>query len=64
MAAVGVFSADPGFSALVVTEFNPDHDDDERSLARRLVDGLVAALSKRGIASERRKGLLDADESA
>jgi arginase len=44
LAALRVFCASPKFSGLVVTEFNPDHDDENRILAKRLIDCLAQVL--------------------
>ncbi len=43
-AALAVFCASPKFGGLVVTEFNPDHDDPEVPLAMALVEALAGAL--------------------
>jgi arginase len=42
-----VFPASDRLGGVVVTEVNPDHDPDGTQLGR-LVDGLVAALARRG----------------
>jgi arginase len=38
------FRASPKFAGLVITEFNPDHDDRDCTLAKRLIDALAQAL--------------------
>ena len=45
MSSLAVFAASPGFAGLVVTEFNPDHDDEAGTLARTFVQGLANALA-------------------
>jgi arginase len=47
LACLEVFLASDKLGGLVVTEINPDHDPDGDQLGR-LVDGLVAALARRG----------------
>jgi arginase len=47
LACLAVFLAGDKLGGLVVTEVNPDHDPDGTQLGR-LVDGLVAALARRG----------------
>jgi arginase len=47
LACLEVFLASDRLGGLVVTEVNPDHDPDGEQLGR-LVDGLVAALARRG----------------
>lgn len=42
LACLAVFAASPNFSGLTVTEFNPDHADEESTLA--FIEGLVQAL--------------------
>lgn len=42
--ALEIFIASPKFAGLVITEFNPDHDDAEDTLATRLINGLVSIL--------------------
>ena len=44
LAALRVFCVSPKFSGLVVTEFNPDHDDEDSILAKRLIDCLAQML--------------------
>jgi arginase len=46
LAALPVFCASPKFSGLVITEFNPDHDDEDCILAKRLIDCLAQALQQ------------------
>jgi arginase len=43
-AALHVFCASPKFGGLIVTEFNPDHDDKNGTLAKRLIDALAQTL--------------------
>ena len=38
------FRASPKFGGLVITEFNPDHDDIDCTLAKRLIEALAQAL--------------------
>lgn len=45
MAALQVLTSSPQFAGIVVTEFNPDHADEEGALAARFVEGLAHALS-------------------
>ena len=45
MACLRVFAASPGFAGLTVTEFNPDHADEEGELAQGFVEGLARALA-------------------
>jgi arginase len=52
LACLTVFLASDKLGGLVVTEVNPDHDPDGTQLGR-LVDGLVAALARRGPALAR-----------
>jgi arginase len=47
LACLEVFCGGAKLGGLVVTEVNPDHDPDGRQVSR-LVDGLVAALARRG----------------
>jgi len=49
MESLGVFAASPRFGGLVVTEFNPDHADEEGALAAALAQGIadVVALRRR-----------------
>jgi arginase len=44
--ALQVFVASPKFAGLVITEFNPDHDDGDGTLATRLIDGLAHVLQR------------------
>jgi arginase len=44
MACLAVFASSPKFSGLTVTEFNPDHIDQEGTLAITFLDGLARAL--------------------
>ena len=44
MTCLTVFATSSNFGGLVVTEFNPDHADQEGALARTFVDELVGAL--------------------
>jgi arginase len=43
-AALQIFCASPKFGGLIVTEFNPDHDDKDGTLAKQLIEGLAQAL--------------------
>jgi arginase len=52
LACLEVFLGSARLGGLVVTEVNPDHDPDGRQLGR-LVDGLVAALVRRGVSPGR-----------
>ncbi|MBW3632587.1 MAG: arginase family protein [Chloroflexi bacterium] len=45
MTSLGVFAASPHFAGLVITEFNPDHDDEEGTLARIFTRALADALA-------------------
>ena len=45
MACLRVFAGSSRLAALTVTEFNPDHADEEGELAARLADGLATALA-------------------
>jgi arginase len=45
MACLAVFASSPGFSGLTVTEFNPDHADQEGTYAVTFIEGLSHALS-------------------
>ena len=47
LACLSVFTASPRFGGLVITEFNPDHDDEAGSLAAAFVRGVVDALTGR-----------------
>ena len=44
LACLSVFAASPGFGGLVVTEFNPDHADEDGELAATFAQSVVAAL--------------------
>jgi arginase family enzyme len=44
LAALQTFCASPKFGGLIVTEFNPDHDDNDGTLAKQLIEGLAQAL--------------------
>jgi arginase len=48
MACLSVFAASPGFGGLVVTEFNPDHADEEGELAATFVEAMAGALAGMG----------------
>jgi len=43
-AALRIFFASPKFAGLVLTEFNPDHDDRDGTLAKRLIEALAQSL--------------------
>jgi arginase len=45
LACLGVFAASPKFAGLVLTEFNPDHTDEEGEAAAVLVRGVVNAVA-------------------
>jgi arginase len=45
LACLGVFAASPKFAGLVLTEFNPDHTDEEGEAAAALVRGVVNAVA-------------------
>lgn len=45
MASLSVFTASPKFAGLVITEFNPDHADEEGLAAATLAQGIADALS-------------------
>ena len=45
MACLGVFAASPSFGGLVVTEFNPDHADEEGELAKVFVREVADVLA-------------------
>jgi arginase len=47
MTSLGVFTASPRFAGLVITEFNPDHDDKDGTLARIFIRDLADALAFR-----------------
>ena len=44
MACLAVFASSSNFSGLTVTEFNPDHTDEEGTFAETFLDGLAQAL--------------------
>jgi arginase len=48
MACLTVFAASPGFGGLVVTEFNPDHADEDGELAATFAEALAGALAGTG----------------
>ena len=48
MACLSVFAASPCFGGLVVTEFNPDHADEEGELAAMFVEAMTGALAGTG----------------
>jgi arginase len=52
LACFGVFAASPKFAGLVLTEFNPDHADEEGEAAAALVRGVVDAVAGK-VAPER-----------
>lgn len=59
LACLEVFASSPKFAGLVVTEFNPDHADEEGEAAMALVQGLVDAVTggmsrSPGLATSRR----------
>ena len=43
--SLGVSAASPRFAGLVITEFNPDHDDEKGTLARIFTRDLANALA-------------------
>lgn len=45
MACLAVFASSPKFGGLTVTEFNPDHADEEGVLAKTFITGLARALA-------------------
>jgi arginase len=45
-AALRVLVASAAFGGLVITEFNPDHDDADGTLAARLIDALASVLTR------------------
>ncbi len=45
MAYLGVFAASPSFGGLAITEFNPDHADEEGELARFFVREVADVLA-------------------
>ena len=51
LACLEVFALSPKFAGLVVTEFNPDHADEEGETARVFVQGLVDAVAGKKIRS-------------
>jgi arginase len=48
MACLMAFAANPGFGGLVVTEFNPDHADEDGELAATFAEALAGALAGTG----------------
>jgi arginase len=48
MACLTAFAASPGFGRLVVTEFNPDHADEDGELAATFAEALTSALAGTG----------------
>ncbi len=46
--SLGVFAASPAFGGLVITEFNPDHADENGELTARFVRGVAGALAGEG----------------
>ena len=46
MGCLAVFAASPGFGGLVITEFNPDHADEEGELAATFVREVAGVLSE------------------
>jgi arginase len=42
--ALRIFCASPKFAGLIITEFNPDHDDKDGTLAKRLIEALAQVL--------------------
>jgi hypothetical protein len=48
MACLTAFAASPGFGGLVVTEFNPDHADENGELAATFVQKMTGALAGSG----------------
>jgi hypothetical protein len=50
LAALQVFCASPKLAGLVITEFNPDHDDQDGALAKQLIDCLAQVLQQGGFA--------------
>ena len=48
IASLGVFAASPAFGGLVITEFNPDHADENGELTARFVRGVAGALAGEG----------------
>jgi arginase len=47
LTCLSIFAASPRFAGLVITEFNPDHDDEEGSLAAAFVRGVADALTEK-----------------
>lgn len=45
MECLGVFAASPRFGGLAVTEFDPDHADEEGALATALAQGIADVLA-------------------
>jgi hypothetical protein len=45
MACLSVFAASPRFGGLVVTEFNPDHADEDGELAATFAQKMTGALA-------------------
>jgi arginase len=50
MMCLSVFAASPRFGGLTITEFNPDHADEEGFLAERFASGVAATLGSPSIA--------------
>ena len=48
MGCLEVFAESPNFAGLTITEFNPDHTDEEGVLAAAFASGVAAALARRG----------------
>jgi len=48
MACLTALAASPGFGGLVVTEFNPDHADEDGELAATFAEALTSALAGTG----------------
>jgi arginase len=48
LASLEVFAASPAFGGLVITEFNPDHADENGELTARFVRGVAGALAGEG----------------
>ena len=48
MACLTVFAASPGFGGLVVTEFNPDHADEDGDLTATFAQKMTGALAGTG----------------
>jgi hypothetical protein len=47
--ALQIFCASPKFAGLVITEINPDHDDKDGTLAKRLIDSIAQVLQQGGL---------------